>query len=151
MITYLEQQRDRLPQEELAKFLQVRAAVQRLPDRLDLGRDVVLSCHVLARAVGRVFKLRVEDGFFHPTFQHSWLVTPSGCIIDVYPVGIVGGPIIADRIHRNCDGLDCRRRGLPVYGLYVPLSTRFISRGRFSSSGFRHAVRVVELSLLRQL
>ena len=33
-----------------------------------------------------------------PNFEHSWLVTPNKNIIDVYPIGILGRPILVDKI-----------------------------------------------------
>lgn len=57
----------------------------------DLGHDedgmpITLSCHMLARAVASVFDLRVCDGYFGPeSYDHSWVLTPQGQIIDTYP------------------------------------------------------------------
>ena len=37
-----------------------------------------MSCHILARAVKHAFadaQLTVVDGFYHPTFSHSWFNT----------------------------------------------------------------------------
>lgn len=149
MKTYLEEQTDRVPQTEQDIFRAVRRAVNSLPDEMPLGRGpdgkVILSCHILARAVGRVFGLKCVDGFFHPTFQHSWLVTPSGNVIDVYPVGILGGPILADRIH-VCRRPDEGAAG-HCYGLYIPRKTRQISWGRFGDAWFKRAVATVERHL----
>lgn len=154
MKTYAETQTDRMPPEELVLFRRIRDAVNRLPDDPGLRTNphgrTVLSCHILARAVAMVFGLKCVDGFFHPTFSHSWLVTPSGNIVDVYPVGIVGGPIFLDRIHQARDP-DCYlKHGRPAIGLYVPRSARRISRGvGFGTPWFRSSVRRMA-TLLRQ-
>lgn len=83
------------------KLLQrVKLAVNELPD-LDLGKNdrgqqIVLSCHMLARAVGSVFSLRVVDGRYCHRMQHSWNVLASGHIIDAYPIAVLGGPILLE-------------------------------------------------------
>jgi hypothetical protein len=48
-----------------------------------------IRCHELARAVGKLLRLRVVDGYVVETFgigDHSWLLTPAGNILDVYSV-----------------------------------------------------------------
>lgn len=151
MKTFFETQGDRVTPAELDLFRRIRAAIQQLPDNIDLGPDPkgdgLLSCHILARATARVFSLRCVDGLFHPTFQHSWLVTNGGNLIDVYPVGMLGGPILADQIHQGPDTELMRKHGRPVFGLYIQRTTRFISRGRFSTPWFRRAVAIVERHL----
>ena len=52
------------------------------------GHSVVLSCHILARACNRVFKIPFFDGAFSCSFSHSWL-SCEGDVVDVYPVGIL--------------------------------------------------------------
>ncbi len=91
-----------LPKEDVALLERIRLVVQEFPDGLDLGKDlegnpIVLSCHILAHAIGEVFGLDVEDGYFRPHYNHSWLKTPNGHIIDVYPVGIFGGPFLVEQ------------------------------------------------------
>ncbi len=87
-----------IQEEDLAIFKRIRNAVLKLPDiNLGLNKEgdkILLSCHILARAVARVFLLKYVDGFFIPNFCHSWILSPSGHVIDVYPVGILGGPIL---------------------------------------------------------
>lgn len=81
-------------------FASVRSLVERLPDGLDLGTDkkgraIELSCHVLARAFANLFpQLECVDGYFYRSFDHSWLLSREFALIDPYPVGIVGGPIM---------------------------------------------------------
>jgi hypothetical protein len=94
-----------IPPDELEAFEIIRKDVLALPD-LDLGykengEKVVLSCHILSYAVKRTHGgmgggLTYEEGRFLDGFDHSWLVTRNSHIIDVYPVGIVGGPIMVD-------------------------------------------------------
>src|ERR1035437_2343419 len=87
--------------EELELFLKIRELVTKLPD-LDLGLDdfrneIDLSCHMLARAVADIFSLKFVDGYFTIGFQHSWVLTPKeGHVIDVYPVAMLGGPILME-------------------------------------------------------
>ena len=128
--------------EEMALFEKVRLAVASMPD-VDLGIDekgepVILSCHVLARAVAKVFSLQYVDGYFYRRYDHSWIETPSGNIIDIYPVAIIGGPIMMDG-----------NNGMIAQQLYSPDSTRKISRGKFGRNSFRRAVRKT-ISALQQ-
>ena len=58
----------------------------------DLPADT--SCHSVCRAINKILKLKVIDGFFHTNFQHSWLITPNNSIIDPYPPLLIGGPIL---------------------------------------------------------
>ena len=87
---------------DLVLYGTVRDAVVALPD-LDLGLDakgasIVLSCHIICRAVRRLIKtgVKVEDGFFAGSYQHSWLRLQSGNILDIYPVAVASGPILWD-------------------------------------------------------
>jgi hypothetical protein len=53
------------------------ALVNVVPDRLAMIPDregVTIRCHELVRAVGRLFKLEVADGFYG-FVEHSWLWT----------------------------------------------------------------------------
>ena len=61
-----------------------------------------LSCHVLCMAVGELFDLKVEHGYYMPGFEHSWCVDRYGNIIDVYPWGVIGGPILIAKIVAYC-------------------------------------------------
>lgn len=127
----------KIPTEHLKLWRSLDHVIGRLPD-LDLGRDqkgepIILSCHMLARAIGKVFGLRVIDGEFGRGFAHSWLVTADGrWIVDPYPVGIVGGPLIVD-----------------ATGAHMPGSTLYNKRGKvckrllFSSPEFRRSVRLI--------
>ncbi|MBI2023069.1 hypothetical protein HYT01_00705 [Candidatus Giovannonibacteria bacterium] len=87
--------------EEMKTYLQIKKIVEAMPGlhlgKDDDGKDIVLSCHILARAIARVFGLDFVDGHFLTAYEHSWVTLPSGKIIDVYPVAAVGGPIMYDR------------------------------------------------------
>ncbi|MDP2668851.1 MAG: hypothetical protein Q8P07_03405 [bacterium] len=94
-----------IPEDEVKLFEKIRAAILRMPD-LDLGRDendseIILCCHILARAVAKVFSLRYEDGYFseRTPYSHSWVLTPTGNIIDLYPVGMLGGPLFVESVY----------------------------------------------------
>ena len=141
---------------DLDLFQFITTVVGLLPDG-SLGKDVcgtpvVLSCHILVRALVRVIRKmpefkahapRVVDGYFHPNFQHSWLQTASGNVIDVYPVGILGGPLYVNSIH--CRDFKLKwvagmRVRTSYCGLYLRTSTERISEGRFSQPWFKQAV-----------
>ncbi len=121
---------DSLPKEDIALLWRIRDAVSTMED-IDLGIDeggdaIPLSCHMLARAVAKLFPVVVEDGLFADR-NHSWVTTKNRHVIDVYPVGILGGPILAEH--------SIARR------IYTLKSTRLLSRGRFSKPSFRRSVR----------
>ncbi len=61
-----------------------------------------LSCHDRCIAVGELFDLKVEHGYFMPGFEHSWCVDRYGNIIDVYPLGVIGGPMLIAKTVANC-------------------------------------------------
>jgi hypothetical protein len=91
-----------IPKSDVELLEKVRLIVQAFPDGLDYGKNaygeqINLSCHILAHAMGKLFKLEVEDGYFWPNYQHSWLKTTNGHIIDVYPVGIFEGPFLVEQ------------------------------------------------------
>ncbi|HTX87261.1 MAG TPA: hypothetical protein VMC41_04335 [Candidatus Nanoarchaeia archaeon] len=90
----------RLPQDEVEIFFKIKQVVDNLPDIIlgnnENGEEITLSCHLLARAVGKVFGLKYVDGHSFPRYQHTWLITSHRNIIDVYPVATLGGPIMLD-------------------------------------------------------
>lgn len=89
-----------IPKDDVVMFEKIGTAVRALPDVDENGEEIILSCHILARALAQVFSLEFKDGYFYPNFEHSWLVTPRNNIIDAYPVGMLtgsnGGPILID-------------------------------------------------------
>jgi hypothetical protein len=124
----------RIPKEDLALFAQIKAAVTTMQDPdLGLNEDgqrITLSCHMLARAIAVVFGLRVCDGYFsNELYDHSWNLTPQNRIIDAYPIGTIGGPIMFDNGQFS-----------PCHRLYKTRSTRTVSRRRFSKLSFRRSV-----------
>ncbi len=122
-------------------FMRIRAVVEKLPD-IDLGRDedgenIILSCHMLARALGKVFGLRWVDGLYAGIGQHSWLVFPHKMyILDCYPVHTLGGPLLVNAK----DFLS------PGQMLYKP-KRHVISSLPFRSSSFRRSVRLIERAI----
>lgn len=65
---------------DLVHLHRATALVDRVPARIG---DEWVRCHELARAVGEVLELFVVDGSYGAC-DHSWLVLPSGVILDVY-------------------------------------------------------------------
>jgi hypothetical protein len=60
-------------------------------DKID---DEDMTCHVLARVVAKELKdlaksdvVHVDGYFCRPCWRHSWVVLPTGNILDVYPIG----------------------------------------------------------------
>ncbi len=129
-------------EEDFAIFEKIKNAVSKLPD-INLGVDekgceIILSCHILARAVAKVFSLKCIDGNYIPNFRHSWVLSPQGHhLIDVYPVAILGGPILMVE-----DG-----GASPIKWHYKKASARKISKGAFSKPSFKRSVRTVAASL----
>lgn len=131
--------------EEVAIFNKIKESVDLLPD-IDLGKDeqgrqIILSCHVLARAIAKAFYLKVVDGYYLEIYQHSWCVTPQGNIIDVYPIATLGGPILLD-------GGDFT----PASKLYKKKDSRtFSQKVRFTDSSFRRSVRRITKLIIKNL
>lgn len=139
----------KLSAENLKLFHRVTDVVHDLPD-LDLGtvgeesKPVLMSCHILARAIGGYFDLKIVDGEFIVGFSHSWLLTPDGrWVLDVYPCGMVGGPLIVDASAKH----------LPGQILYKPGKVKAKQLG-FSSPEFKSAVRLtkkaVKITMLKR-
>lgn len=131
-------------EEDINVFEKIKNIVLKLPD-IDLGvnengNKIVLSCHVLARAIAKVFSLKYADGFFVPNFSHSWVLSPNSHLIDVYPVAVLGGPILMVEDDSAS----------PIRWHYKRTSARKISYGLFSKPSFRRSVRRVE-SCLRKI
>ena len=87
-------------QKELGLFARIKNIVESLPD-IDLGtkddgEKIELSCHMLARAIADFFPglATYEDGYFVDMYEHSWLRLTRGHIIDVYPIAMIGGPVM---------------------------------------------------------
>lgn len=123
-----------LPGEEVVLFHKIERLINLLPD-FDLkgedGEETPLSCHLLAQAIGKRLGLKIETGVYHDIFEHSWLRTRSGRIIDVYPVATLGGPLLIDN-------------RLRLSQLYRPTFIRGISRGNSRDKNFSKSLREVE-------
>lgn len=80
-------------------FLQIKRVVQEMPE-VDLGGDkrgkkILVSCHMIARALAHYFPVEYRDGyFFEKHLQHSWLVRGNWIIIDPYPILMLEIPIM---------------------------------------------------------
>jgi len=127
----------KIPTQHLQLWRRLDHVIARLPD-LDLGLDqkgepIALSCHMLARAIGRVFRLKVVDGEFVRGFAHSWLLTnDKRWIVDPYPVGIIGGPLIVDATGAHMPGAVLYKKRSKICKLLL-----------FSSPEFRRAVNLI--------
>lgn len=138
-----------ISEEDVLVFREIKTLINRMPD-IDLGvdeedKEIVLSSHILSRAIAKLFDLRYQDGYFLPNYEHSWVLSPHGHLIDVYPVGIIGGPFmmqLGDNPLLNSIS--------PVRWHYKATSAKKISQGRFSQLWFRRSVRRVE-GYLREL
>lgn len=96
-----------VPQEDIGTFIKIEGIMEALPDiKLDrlggMADNEVVSCHMLGRAFERFLPVKCADGFYYRRgWRHSWLVTGSGNIVDHYPWGMIGGPllVVADRFN----------------------------------------------------
>lgn len=121
-----------LPEAEVTLFHKIKRVIDLLPDlETESEGGTLISCHTLARVIGKHFGLKVETGKYHEIYEHSWLRTPGGRIIDVYPVATLGGPLL----------IDCR---LLLSQLYRTASVRSISRGDFSQKFFLRSLRRID-------
>ena len=130
------------PTAHLQMLGKISHAVSLLPD-LDLGKygdkKIVISCHMLARAIGAVFGLKVVDGNYVRSFAHSWLVSDDRrWVFDVYPVGVTTGPTLVDATFCLAPGQLLYKEG-----------RKFCKAIPFSSPAFRRSVRRVTKELQR--
>lgn len=93
--------------EDLELFRQIEKIIK-LTDLPDLGidkhgRKIEVSCHMLAEAVARIFEVELVRGYYIKGYEHSWVRTKNFNIIDPYPWGTVGSPLLIARqmISRN--------------------------------------------------
>jgi len=66
-----------IAREELELFEQIKKAVNNLPDKIDLDvddedKEVILSCHILTRAVAKIFCLKYQDGYLYANIEPGW-------------------------------------------------------------------------------
>ena len=104
---------DKIDKQDQELFWKIRQVIIEMPDpdtaMLSGGRTNQLTCHMLADAIRRVFPLGLVRGWrTKPGSTHSWLVTFNHNIIDVYPVGTIGGPILISRF-----AIDFRKDYIP--------------------------------------
>lgn len=134
---------------DVIAFNQICSALRTLSDSLELGvgedgERIILSCHIIARAVENVFSLQCIDGrYWNSGYPHSWNIAPSGrAIIDAYPIATYGGPKLVDL-----------SLGSPQRFLYEErdISREFLER--IGERRFLRAVRIVteELSRIRAI
>lgn len=133
-----------VPNHELALFEKIEGMIINMKD-IDLGDDengdrIILSCHMLARAVAKLLKQKYVDGYFYPNFEHSWIVLPSGAIVDLYPISILGGPIL---MAGGCNSV--------TETYYTACSSQKISCGRFSQPSFKRSVQRILRALKQTL
>lgn len=87
------------PLEDLALFHRIERIIQELQN-LELsdtdGKRQSLSCHLLCPALAGFFPVEVRDGLLLEEWEHSWLLTRNGLVIDPYPIAAVGGPLLLD-------------------------------------------------------
>lgn len=124
-------------EEEVVLCDTVRGWLSKLPDAGpfidERGIEQLVSCHMLTRAVKRLLPdLRVVDGFYYPSYEHSWLLTPKGNILDVYPVAGASGPLLLMGEYPS-----------PAHFLYRPARLRV----RYGERWFRQAVNQIAAEL----
>lgn len=129
-----------IPEDDIALFRSIKRIVEGITEP-NLGVDeggepILLSCHMLARALAHLFPVTVEDGMFAGIFSHSWLRTCNGNVIDAYPVGAVGGPMLIDGM-----------RFSPGKMLFKRASSHRVAPGLFRKNSFRRSVRRVTRAL----
>ena len=129
---------------ELEIFSKIETVVNSLPNEIDLGFDergkkVILSCHILARAIAKVFHLKYVDGYLYKEggFEHGWIETDQFNIIDVYPIATVGGPIMIARNMFCC--------------MHRPYQKARLKNRGFNKPWFRQAVKKTTVLLMTQL
>ncbi len=126
--------------DELALFVQIKKAVEKMHDPQlgtdEEGKPIILSCHMLARAAEKIFPVSLRDGYFAGIYEHSWVETFGGHLIDLYPIAVIGGPIMYEGSTLS-----------PQKRIYRRASTKKLSRGRFGKNSFRRSVRRVAKAL----
>ena len=93
MLSFTEQQLAK----ECGDCVEQFALIQKVINEASFSEVKKLNCHVLCIAIGELFDLKIEHGYYMTGFEHSWCVDRYGNIIDVYPWGTIGGPILIAR------------------------------------------------------
>ena len=128
MITHAEEV---IEESDLKIFKSIKEKLSKI-DKFPIKTEL-LTCHMLAHAVAEVYDLKVVDGFWRSGYNHSWIETDYLNVIDVYPVGMVGGPVLLDHIVT----------GGQFY--YTPDNFELI--GDVSSTEFRESVEIIKKCL----
>ncbi|MEK7154065.1 MAG: hypothetical protein AAB792_00715 [Patescibacteria group bacterium] len=96
-------------QKDIKIFSKIGQVMEALPDIRLGSQNEVVDCHMLGRAFENFFSVKCVDGYYYRRgWRHSWLTTRSGNIIDHYPWGMVGGPLLVVNDRFN-----------PAYRLYL--------------------------------
>jgi hypothetical protein len=138
--------RTRIPLSLMELFQNIKRVLEALPD-LDLGtrsggEQIVLDCHMVARAIGRTFGLNVVDGRYAGT-SHSWIELftpdpPTAWVIDTYPILTFPGPLLLMAESPIMPGRKLYRR-TRNFGRQLP----------FSSPEFRRSVNLIAKEIRR--
>lgn len=84
---------EEVAEKEMGLFRTVRSMVENFNPDKELSRKV--SCHILVDALTPLFPdLKPQHGYWRPGWTHAWFRTPLDNIIDVYPWGTIGGPVM---------------------------------------------------------
>lgn len=140
MKTYAEKIIDK---EDMELFCQIRQVINLL-ELPDIGYDKngqkrEVSCHMLAEATSRIFDVKLRHGYFMTRYEHSWVYTKNFNIIDLYPVGMVGGPLLVDRRIIFSHG--------PIYIVKEDLD--YIGSSERDKQEYKHAVNLVEACMMK--
>jgi len=79
----------------------IKYAFENLKEPPNLKKDEDINCHEICKAFSKALGFKMETGHFLKGWEHSWLITQYGNIIDVYPWGTCGGPILVHRKMRS--------------------------------------------------
>jgi hypothetical protein len=101
----------------------------------DNGRKIEVSCHMIAEVLSKILDIELKHGYFIPGFEHSWLATINRNIIDVYPCGIVGGPLLISHII------------IPHKEIFYTVNNCFIDQV-FYTQHYKVSAKLVERSIL---
>ena len=132
------------------KCIEIFKQIKQLIDSVDtfpVPAEHDVSCHELCYAIKEIYptQLRIETGYFLPRFKHSWLrtlpqgePTPYDNLIDVYPVGMIGGPMLIE---------NTIVRSFRDSGLY---EVKAIPNLNFSDKEFQNIVRIIRHTLVQK-
>ncbi len=138
--------RTQIPPSLMELFQNIKRILAALPD-LNLGtksdgEQIFLDCHMVARAIGRTFCLKVVDGRYANT-SHSWIEfftsnPPAAWVIDTYPILTFPGPLLLMAESPIMPGQKLYRR-----------TRNFGRQLSFSSPEFRRSVNLIVAEIRR--